>query len=224
MRIIFLLLSVTFLLLPRLVAAKQGSSLIFQQDQPGKGEITMPVSGQVVQGAVIVRGNTSVNGFLSYEIDFAYASNPTLSWFLIQESTSLVSEGILAVWDTSVITDGDYNLRLLIKTAGDGQEIIDITGLLVRNYTPIATQLPAPTRAYVTSLSGLSTMTASPLVTSITVATSAPPIQTDLPANPAEISAAQLGLTFAKGISVTLGIFAILGAFLGIRMYDTNRK
>ena len=126
-------------------------------------------------------------GFLSYEIDFAYSSDSTQSWFLIQESTSPISEGILAVWDTSVITDGDYNLRLLINKAGDGQEIIEITGLHVRNYTPIDTQTSAPTQAYASSINAISTLSASPLVTYTTVATvaiAAPPIQTALPTNP----------------------------------------
>jgi len=224
MRIMYLLLSVTLLFLPRLVAAKQGSSHIFQQDQPGNGEISMPVSGQLVLGAVIIRGNTSVNGFLSYEIDFAYTSDPTQSWFLIQESTSPVSDGILAVWDTSVITDGDYSLRLLISKAGDGQETIEITDMHVHNYTPIETQTPTSTKVYATSIAALSTMTARPLVTSTAMVATAPPIQGALPANPAEISAAQVGLTFAKGVSVTFGIFAILGAYLGVRMFINNRK
>ncbi len=160
MRIISLLLSVTFLLLARLTGVKQELSFIFQQDNPGHGEISMPISGQLVQGAVIIRGNTSVAGFLSYEIDFAYASDPAKSWFLVQESTSPVLESILAVWDTSVITDGDYNLRFLINQAGNGQEIIEITHLHVRNYTPIETQIAAPTKAYATSIIAISTMTA----------------------------------------------------------------
>ncbi|OGN92289.1 MAG: hypothetical protein A2Y88_10090 [Chloroflexi bacterium RBG_13_48_10] len=224
MRIMYLLLSVTFLLLTRLIGMKQESSIIFQHDQPGNGEISMPIAGQVVQGAVIIKGNTSVDGFLSCEIDFAYASDPSQSWFLVQESTSPVLESILAIWDTSVITDGDYNLRLLINQAGDSQEIIEITRLHVRNYTPIETQTPAPTKAYIDSINAISKMTASPLVTSTAMANFAPPSQTALPANPSEISAAQVGLTFAKGVAVALGIFSILGAYLGIRMFINNHK
>ena len=179
----------------------------------------MPVADQVVQGALIIRGNTSVDGFLSYEIDFAYASGSTQSRFLVQESTSPVLDSILAVWDTSVITNGDYNLRLVINKAGEDQEIIVINGLDVRNYTPIESQTPAPSRTYTTSINAISTLTASPLVTSTTVATSAVPIQAALSANPAEISAAQVGLTFGKGVAVTIGIFAMLGAYPGICMF-----
>ena len=133
----------------------------------------MPVSGQLVQGAVIIRGNTSVDGFLSYEIDFAYTSDPTQSWFLVQEGTSPVLESILSVWDTSVITDSDYNLRLLINKAGDGQEIIEITDLHIRNYSLIETQTPEPIEAAAIAINAFSSMTASPLVTTTAVATSA---------------------------------------------------
>jgi hypothetical protein len=77
--------------------------------------IRAPTDGQAVQGGVILLGSTGMEGFLSYEVDFTYANNPPQTWFLVQESAVPVQDGILAVWDTTTITDGEYSLRLKVN-------------------------------------------------------------------------------------------------------------
>jgi hypothetical protein len=224
MRTIFFLLTVTFVLLPRLIKAEWVSDSNLQLDQSSGGTINMPVSGQLAQGVVIIRGNASMPGFVSYEVDFAYASDPTQTWFLVQESTLSIQEGILAVWDTSTITDGNYNLRLVINRAESDQEIMEITGLRVRNYTPVETETPAPTLAVVTLVQGVPTLTTTSRATSILMATSLPPPSTPLPANPAEVTSSQVLLTFSKGAAITIGIFTILGTYIGIMSFINKHK
>jgi hypothetical protein len=63
MRYLFLFLLITVLFLPHTVKAQWGSSINLQQDEVNYLEISTPAAGQVVQGAVIVRGNTTIAGF-----------------------------------------------------------------------------------------------------------------------------------------------------------------
>ncbi len=224
MRTIFMLLTVTFFFLPRLLEAEWVSTVNLQQAVQENAEISMPVSGQVVQGAVIVRGITNVEGFLSYDVDFAYSSDPTQTWFLVQESSLPIAGGVLAVWDTSIITDGDYNLRLVIHHSSGVQEIIEITGLQVRNYTPIETPPHTSAMQAITQVPDAPTVTATPRVSSTVIATTRPPTPAALPDNPAEITMTETWSTFGKGVIITLGIFSILGIYLGIRMYFNQHK
>jgi hypothetical protein len=224
MRIFYLMFTVIIFLLPSLAEAKLVSSINLQQGEVLTATISSPFPGQAVQGAVVIRGDTSVDGFQSYEVDFAYSADATQTWFLIQESTLPIQDGILAVWDTSTITDGNYDLRMIItRTEGEQMEI-QVFDLHVRNYTPIETDTPMPTKPYVTLAPGIPTLTATPQTTSVPMVTSLPPTPTILPTNPAEISTSQVMLTFGTGAAFTIGIFAILGAYVGIHTVVHNRK
>src|SRR4030065_2534408 len=79
--------------------------------------IESPIADQESQGSVVIHGNASLDEFLSYEVDFSYIQDSSRTWFLIQESDIPVQDGILAVWDTATITDGEYSLRLMVSQA-----------------------------------------------------------------------------------------------------------
>ena len=99
----------------------------------------------MLQGVVTIRGSSNETGFLSAEVDFTYAGDTTGTWFLIATDSQPVDSSTLATWDTTTITDGDYNLRLrVILSDGTHLDVI-IPNLRVRNYTPIETPTPAPT-------------------------------------------------------------------------------
>jgi len=107
--------------------------------------ITAPASGDVLQGLVNVTGTSAVDGFFASELSFAYASDPTSTWFPIYSTDQPVTEGLLAAWDTNLVTDGDYDLRLRV-TLQDGTILETlVTGLRVRNRTPTETATLAPT-------------------------------------------------------------------------------
>jgi hypothetical protein len=218
------LLTATIFLLYCLVNAERVSAINIQQDIAFDAVINTPVTGQVVQGVVVIRGNTSMDGFQSYEVDFAYSADRTQTWFLIQESTLPIQDGVLAVWDTSNITDGDYDLRVTINQSDGAPVEIQVSDLRVRNYTPMETESPTPTLLYATSAPGIPTVTPILQASATPMTTSLPPTPTSLPANPAEISTSQLILTFGKGAAVTLGIFAILGAYVVIRASLSKHK
>lgn len=175
--------------------------------------ISSPVSGQAVQGSVSIEGNSSVTGFVSAELSFAYAGDTTDTWFLIDESDEPVQAGVLAQWDTGVITDGDYDLRLRVFLEDGSQLDAVVRGLRVRNYTPLETDTPTPVTPTLTQLPG---DTPVPTVT-VTRVLSSP---TPLPPNPAEVSGPDILQSLGKGALVILGAFAILGVYIllkGIR-------
>jgi len=179
--------------------------------------ISAPTDGEAVQGGVILRGSTGTEGFRSYEVDFSYDSNPTQTWFLVQESTVPVQDGILAVWDTTTISDGEYSLRLNVNHTDGAVEVIIVKGVRVRNYSPIETNTPGPTNARATSELGDNETSEIAQMTETPTVTPSPPSPTPLPTNPAEVTPYQVGLTMGKGIAITLGIFAILGIYIGVK-------
>ena len=199
MRHLSLILTLLVIIVPHPVMAELRSSP-HPQTTTLSANIDTPVAGQVVQGSVIIRGNTSTDGFQSYEVDFSYVNDLTQTWFLIQESTTSIEDGVLAVWDTSTITDGEYSLRLLINQIDGTQLKALVTGVRVRNYSPNETDTPTPTLM------------------------PHPMTPTPLPTNPAEITSSQMVLSVGKGAGFSIGLLAILGAYVGLRTYLRNRR
>jgi hypothetical protein len=184
---------------------------------PGAHSITWPAGGAALQGVVAVQGRTAVLGFQFAEVAFAYRSDPTNTWFLIQQSGTAVEDGLLANWDTSTITDGDYRLRLQVFLK-DGQVLeMFVDGLRVRNYSPVETSTPAPAgESIITSQSS----PAAPLLPSQTPLSDFQVIArtpTLLPTNPAVLSTERLQRSAVQGIGFV--IFALLagGMYAGLR-------
>jgi len=170
--------------------------------------ISDPVEGSVVAGAVTLDGKTAVAGFSRYEIEFAYSSNPTDTWFLITRSEQPVTEGTLATWDTSSLTDGDYLLRLRVYyTDGSLREIL-VKGIKVRNYTPTQTLVPSPTPK--------SAPTRAPTAT-VTLIPSPQPTPTPLPLNSTGLSPSQVWNSLGRGAIVTVVLFLIFGWLIRMR-------
>jgi hypothetical protein len=219
-----LILIITFLIsiLPHPVVAAWGSLFLFQVNTGSNSNIESPVAGQAIQGSVVILGSTGQDGFYSYELDFSYTQDPTQVWFLIQESTTPILDGILAVWDTTTITDGEYTLRLLV-THNDGTHTEDLVeNLRVRNYTFMETSTPTPIPP--TSLPNQPAISPTPAPSSTPTPTSQPPTPTALPTNPVEITPSQVVITYRNGAAFALGCFALLGIYLGIRTMHRNRK
>jgi hypothetical protein len=172
--------------------------------------ITSPVPGQVLQGSVTIVGYSALPGFVFAQLAFAYAENPTGTWFQIADSGEPVAGGALAQWDTSAITDGDYTLRLTVRFEDGSQREIVVAGLRVRNYTPVETDTPTPVTPTTTLVPGGVPVTA-------TLTRTARASATPLPTNPAEITTQNLATSLGKGALAVLGFFAFMGAYLLVR-------
>ncbi|MBN2149381.1 MAG: hypothetical protein JW726_18480 [Anaerolineales bacterium] len=204
----FLLLAATLIALGVLTPLHPA----FAQNSPFQVTITSPVPGQALQGAVPIYGSSNQPRFQNAELSFGYAIDTTDTWFLIQRSPSPVIEGILAQWDTTTITDGNYNLKLTVNlTNGEKVEYI-VEGLRVRNYTPIETDTPTPIPASETPLPG-SLLQASPTDTLVPSLTPVPSSPTPLPTNPAEISEQQLSASIGAGVAAAAGALLLIGIY-----------
>jgi len=177
--------------------------------------ITAPASGDVLQGLVNITGTSAVDGFFASELSFAYASDSTSTWFLIYSTDQPVTEGLLAAWDTNLVTDGDYNLRLRVALQDGSLLETLVTGLRVRNQTPTETPTLAPTSTPEFDLPPA----ASPLPpTPMPAPTSTRlPTPTALPPNPATVMPAEITFFLGRGILLALLTFVIVGIFLRLR-------
>ncbi len=192
---------------PLVVVHQQGEST----GTPAPGIILeSPQPGQALQGKQEITGSVQVPDFRSAELLFAYADDPTNTWFLIQEYTQPITTSLIAQWDTTTISDGVYALRLIV-TRTDGSQVEQlVSGLRVRNYTAVETNTPTPI-----------TPTAAPQVISTATppptSTPKPPTATALPPNPARVTSDQLGQAIAKGALGVFGAFALLALYSAAR-------
>ena len=189
--------------------AQPGPQVVTQNPQ-----IIAPKPGQALQGNIPVVVDTTFQKFQSVELTFAYANNPTKTWFLIYQGLQPVSNGPLAAWDTSLITDGDYNLRMVITFLDGSQQTVEVAGLRVRNYSPVETDTPMPA----TPTSPPATAEAPiPTITPTHLPSALPPAATPLPPNPAELQQQDVWFNAGKGALAIVGLFALAGLYQTVR-------
>ncbi len=170
---------------------------------PAPIAIISPKSGEAVQGLVRVVGNTEIPNFKAAALFFGYAQDPTHTWFPLGKRNTPARQGLLARWDTTSITDGNYVLRLVVTTT-DGKKYEVRVPVRVRNYTPIETPTPAPTpHAGATPPPPTPTATARPIY----------PTPTPIPTNAGTLTARQIGRATAYGaafIALLILLFLLL--------------
>jgi hypothetical protein len=215
------------LFLARPASAGEGGDLAPQVTNLPNVYINAPYPGQALQGSVPIEGNTNIPGFTAAYLTFAYTANPTGTWFLIYETTSPVAAGTLTQWDTTTITDGNYDLRIIVTLEDGSQLTAYVYGLRVRNYSPIETNTPTVPPTAIPSTPGEApppTSTPIPSPTSTASPTPVPPTPTPLPRNPAELSQQTILTSLGKGVLTALGLFAGLGIYLAARSARRKRK
>lgn len=197
-------------------------ALAIQDDSP-LIIVQSPQPGQAIQGKIPVVVELNSNEFLSAELYFAYHNNPTDTWFFVNKTIE-PANGILAEWDTTLITDGIYDLKLIVTFQDNSQFEVLVPGVRVRNYSPIETDTPTPILATATLLPGDMPI---PTITSTQTITPSPTITltpTPLPTNPAVLSSSQILISFGRGFIVVLVIFLSLGVYLSARAWLRNRQ
>jgi subtilisin family serine protease len=107
-------------------------------------KINSPVDGIVTQGVLTISGVARGNGFASYVLEYGAGTLPT-SWTTILTSTT-PTLGTLGTFDTSVLADGLYVVRLRAKnnTTPTPQEFSDQIQVIAR---PVFISSPAPPSA-----------------------------------------------------------------------------
>lgn len=198
--LLFLLIAV----LPRPVQAQEETQLA----------ISSPSEGQIVQGMVVVSGNVTVLGFSSYELSFSYNDDPTQTWFILTTSSLPVFESELGTWDTSTLTDGDYTLRLRVFLLDGTVQETTVSGLRVRNYTPVPTATFTPTATAIVQFAPPTAQLIAPAAATVTPSL---PTPTPLPPNPASLQDASIVSALGRGAILALLLFLGFGLLLRLR-------
>lgn len=159
---------------------------------------------QAVQGRVPVRLRGPLEVVREARLDFAYADAPD-AWFPLAQRRGLPADGLLAVWDTTTLTDGDYLLRLQYTTQ-DGQSFALQIKLRVRNYTPIETPTPSPTPVRAAG-------EAPPTATATPTPSPTPVPPTPLPPNPASLDPTALPRIWLGGALGAVLALALLAFY-----------
>ena len=79
---------------------------------PGQIMITFPKPGDIIKGNIELAGTANIPNFGFYKYEFAPLGSDT--WETIQAGDQVKQDGDLGNWNTSEITPGYYNLRLVI--------------------------------------------------------------------------------------------------------------
>jgi hypothetical protein len=144
------------------------------------GQITSPRDRAAVRGLVPVEGSATDPQFQKYEVHFGPEPNPGDQWAPLEGSPFVVPvvQGRLGLWDTTIIPDGVYSLRLRVVRLDGNYDEYFVRGVLVANRQPTETALP----------------------TALPSASSEPP---ELP-----LGISSIGDAAVKGGGITLALFA----------------
>jgi hypothetical protein len=185
------------------------------QDSPPVA-ITSPAPGDILRGRVDITGTMDVPNFLSAQLDFSYASNPADNWFALQTFSQPVIDAALAAWDTTLITDGDYILRLRVTLSDNSFQEVTIP-VKVQNDASVVTPTPLLTSTPESLMAQIPTpflLAASPTPTA-----TQRPTPTALPANPVSLNQNTIYTSLGRGALVVLGLFIFSGIILRLRHY-----
>jgi len=80
---------------------------------PGQIDITSPKPGDTVKGSIQLVGTANIPNFGFYKYEFAPLGSD--NWNAIVAYNKVVQDSKLGTWDTSAITPGDYQLRLVVS-------------------------------------------------------------------------------------------------------------
>jgi hypothetical protein len=137
--------------------------------------ISWPPPVYVLRAQFELRGSANLPNMSNYFIEYRpYSEQVSLSqeealWFPVSlPSTTAVQNDVLAVWDTTGVPDGIYELRLTVNIAGEGEPIVAyVRPIRVENEPPPFAQ--TPTQAALTPIPQLiPTLTLPPLLPSST--------------------------------------------------------
>jgi hypothetical protein len=176
--------------------------------------IQSPREGQALQGVEIIEGKIRGEGLIHGKISFSYAGMEDPTWFFVADIEPEESDGSQTSfkldWDTTQITDGDYNLRVVAEYRS-GPTIFElIPNLRIRNHSPVETSTPAPVMEDQVTIT-VNTPTIQPLLEDTL---------TPLPANPVVIKSDGLSLVLAGSVIIVLFLFMLGGVYWFIKIRE----
>lgn len=79
---------------------------------PGQIEMTFPEPGDEISGVIELTGTVNIPNFGFYKYEVAPGGSDT--WATIAAGRAVVQNASLGRWDTTALTPGDYQLRLVV--------------------------------------------------------------------------------------------------------------
>jgi hypothetical protein len=192
-------------------------------------QITSPTDGQALAGLMTITGSADHPNFARWELAYGPDPNPNDAWQPFADGKQPVHDSTIGTWNTGVIADGGYMLRLRVVRKDSNYDEAFVRGLKVSNTAPIGTPTSIPPAA--TFPAEQSTFTAAdaarPLPTIMveqppTTAPEARPVQTNQPLTNAAarrttaaatsgFDVKQFGVACLNGVIISAGLFVVLG-------------
>ncbi|MDY7039331.1 MAG: hypothetical protein SVX38_00555 [Chloroflexota bacterium] len=195
--------------------------------QDGAAIITSPQDNAIIRGVVSITGTATHPSFWRYDLFYAPDPNPTGDWIFIEVHENMVNSGPLGTWDTTLVPDGVYQLRLRVIRSDSNYVEYIVHQISIANRQPTETPTPEATPT------ALSTPTPPPPTPTVVI--EQPPTATPRPTStpysvgtprptPAfdddsliGISTGGLGRSFCYGAGLAVGIFVLLGILVMLR-------
>jgi len=191
------------------------------------GQITSPRDRAQVRGLVPIEGSATHPQFQKYEIHYGPEPNPASQWTPIAGSPFGVPvvQGRLGLWDTTIIPDGIYTLRLRVVRLDGNYEEYMVHGIQVLNSQPTETPTPeaSPTPEAPTNTPEPTTtvVIGVPTVASPTARPSSTPMPTALPSDtpeaPVDLPFQNVSDAACWGTGATVAVFAGIGLFFALK-------
>lgn len=157
MRRVFAVLFILVLVLPLAAFAQPFTAQVTTTEETNpNANITWPPPVYVVRGEFQIRGTANLSNMTNYFIEFRPLNEdltPQVGgdiWFpAILPSQAAVQDAVLGVWDTTLIQDGIYELRLTVNVSSGTPVTHIVSPLRIENTPPpfaaTPTPLPSPT-------------------------------------------------------------------------------
>ncbi len=197
-------------------------------------QITSPTEGQTLNGLATITGSADHPEFSRWELAYGPDPNPNDAWQPFASGNQPIHDGTIGTWNTGVIADGGYMLRLRVVRKDSNYDEAFVRGLKVSNTAPAGTPTSIPPAA--TFPAEQPTFTAAEAAQPIaTIKVEQPPtsvpearaVQTSQPqtnttarrsAAPAtSFDVRQFGSACLNGALIAAGLFVVLGVILAGR-------
>lgn len=190
------------------------------------GQITSPRDRSTVRGLAPIEGSATHAQFQKYEIHYGPEPNPGDQWTPVGGSpfTVPVVQGRLGLWDTTIIPDGIYSLRLRVVREDGNYDEYFVRGIQVSNLQPTETPTPAatPTLAAPTDTPEPTPtiVIGVPTVASPTPKPTSTPLPTALPTatpEPMNLPFQNISDAVCWGARITIAVFVAIGLFFALK-------
>ncbi|MBN2305565.1 MAG: hypothetical protein JXQ72_13870 [Anaerolineae bacterium] len=214
-------------------------SVFAQQPDGVTAVITAPGEGEQLFGQITIIGSADHSTtFGSYTLEYNDLRDPGADWLLVQPRIQQrVQNGTLGVWNTVVVPDGTYALRLRVFLT-DGQQageyVVSNLSVINSEPTPVPTAAgdsavsstapapgPSPTSPIQQPPSNNPSGDISGLDSSGTGADAPPPAfgvdDTDTDQTTRRVNTTRVRSAFCTGVYLTLGLFGFMILYLLVR-------